>query len=184
VDQAAINTPPAHSCMQGRQRWHERSRNAVKAPPGRAREVVMMRTASKRHKKTTSSSLLRAREVVVTRMALCWALSTSCWAVQHCVGLIEHPLAISTLRWPGSYVLALVGEAGDMAHDRRTSQPNSRGCGCPCWHARERMGGLGWQVPAREVDDGVSVGVVGEWRICGVCKWAALLSLAQVLTRF
>ncbi len=129
--------------MQGRQRWHERSRNTVKAPPGRAREVVMMRTASKRHKKTTSSSLLRAREVVVMRMALCWALSTSCWVVQHCVGLIEHPLAISTLRWPGSYVLALVGEAGDMAHDRLIAEQASRTPAAAGVHAG--MHANGWE---------------------------------------
>jgi len=44
----------------------------------------------------------------------------------------------------------------------RTRQLNSRGCECPCWHARDTVG-RGWVVgTSMRVGCGVNVGVVGE----------------------
>jgi len=105
-------------------------------------------------------------DLALVRSAHCWALSTLRWVSGPPAGAFGPPLGRANIRWdvrPHVWAFRLcVGlgrmcwcwyrGAGDVAHQPphcRTCQPNSCGCECPCWHARKRLSGVGWQVPAR-----------------------------------
>ena len=90
-------------------------------------------------------------EVMLGIVKLALGLSTSCWDVWHCIGLIEHPLGHLTPCFDPKFWHKFRG-ASDMAHQPphcRPCQPKSRSCECLCCHAREWMGGVGWEVPVR-----------------------------------